>query len=274
MTSRGDRREDIYRDDEDREDWLAVFSQVCKRFNWRCHAWCLMSNHYHVLVETPEGNLSQGMRQLNGVYTQRFNRRHKLVGHLFQGRFKGILVEQDSYLLELSRYVVLNPVRARMVEHAGEWKWSSYASMVGQSPIPEWLETDWLLGQFGADRTAASLSYARFVDEGIGRDSIWSKLRHQLILGGEAFAEQVRAQQGMARTTTLDEITRAQRRAFAPSLADFPTQYDSREMRNEALAAAYATGAYTMYEIAAHFGVHYATVSRSMRQWEEATRKE
>ena len=106
VTSRGDRREDIYDSDEDRQAWLVLFGEVCKRFNWRCHAYCLMSNHYHIVVETPEGNLSQGMRQLNGVYTQNFNRSHNKAGHVFQGRYKAILVEKDSYLLELARYVV------------------------------------------------------------------------------------------------------------------------------------------------------------------------
>jgi len=125
VTSRGDRREDIFHDASDREDWLSLLEQVCERFNWRCHAYCQMTNHYHVVVETPDANLSHGMRHLNGVYTQRFNRRHGLVGHLFQGRFKGILVERETHLLELARYVVLNPVRAGMVADAAEWRWSS-----------------------------------------------------------------------------------------------------------------------------------------------------
>ncbi len=105
VTSRGDRRGSIYLEDDDRDDWLAVLGTVCGRFNWVVHAYCQMTNHYHLLVETVDGNLSNGMRQLNGQYTQRFNRRHKLVGHLFQGRYKAILVQKEAYLLELSRYV-------------------------------------------------------------------------------------------------------------------------------------------------------------------------
>ena len=110
-----------------------------------------MTNHYHCVVETPDANLSKGMRQLNGVYTQSINRRHRLVGHPFQGRFKAILVERDAYLLELTRYVVLNPVRAAMVSQAGDWPWSSYRAMVGQEPAPAWLQTDWVLGQFARE---------------------------------------------------------------------------------------------------------------------------
>ena len=109
VTSRGDRREAIYEDDEDCAAFLGILGEVVRRFNWVCHAYCLMTNHYHLVIETVEGNLSQGMRQLNGVYTQASNRRHQRVGHLFQGRFKGILVDEDAYLTELSRYVFLNP---------------------------------------------------------------------------------------------------------------------------------------------------------------------
>ena len=116
VTARGDRREDIFDDDQDRQTFLATLEQVINQFNWTCYAWCLMDNHYHLLIQTPDGNLSKGMRQLNGVYTQASNRRHRRVGHLFQGRFKAILVDRDAYLLELARYVVLNPVRAGMVK--------------------------------------------------------------------------------------------------------------------------------------------------------------
>jgi putative transposase len=139
VTSRGDRREDIYLVDADREAWLAVFAQVCARFNWRCLAWCQMTNHYHIVVETAEANLAQGMRQLNGVYTQHVNRAHNRVGHVFQGRYKAILVEKEGHLLELARYVVLNPLRAGMTQNVADWPWSSYGAMVGTVACPDWL---------------------------------------------------------------------------------------------------------------------------------------
>ena len=136
LTARGDRREDIFADDADRERLLQVFAECVARFGWVCHAYCLMDNHYHFLVETPLPNLARGMRQLNGIYTQRFNRRHGHSGHLFQGRYQAILVEKDSYLRELARYVVLNPVRARLVKRPEQWRWSSYRASAGMDAAP------------------------------------------------------------------------------------------------------------------------------------------
>ena len=121
VTSRGNARAAIFLDDEDRPIFLGVLGAVVARFGWLCHAYCLMDNHYHLLLETPDPNLSRGMRQLNGVYTQRFNRRHGRVGHVLQGRFKAILVDRDGYLLELARYLVLNPVRAGRVKDPGRY---------------------------------------------------------------------------------------------------------------------------------------------------------
>jgi len=142
VTSHGDRREDIYFSDADREAWLALLGQVCERFSWCCHAYCQMTNYYHVVVETPEGNLAQGMRQLSGSYTQSINQAHGRVGHVFHGRYKSILIEKDSYLLELARYVVLNPLRAGMINEIGDWPWSSYPAMIGAVPTLVWLQTD------------------------------------------------------------------------------------------------------------------------------------
>src|SRR5258706_8306926 len=139
VTSRGNARAPIFADDGDRELFLETLAHVVERFHWLCHAYCLMDNHYHLLIETPDPNLSKGMRQLNGLYTQRFDRRHGRVGHVFQGRFKAILVERDSYLLELCRYVVLNPVRAKMVKQPKQYQWSSYRATAGIDAAPPFL---------------------------------------------------------------------------------------------------------------------------------------
>jgi len=169
VTSRGNAQAAIYFDDDDRQMFLALLGRCVEKFNWICHAFCLMDNHYHLLIETPDANLQEGMRQLNGVYTQYINRRHQRVGHLFQGRYKAILVDKDGYLLELCRYIVLNPVRAHMVSQPSEYTWSSYAATCGTVTAPSFLSLDWLLSQFAKRRDAASARYEQFVLEGIGK---------------------------------------------------------------------------------------------------------
>ena len=126
VTARGNARQRIYNDSKDCQAFLDLLGKLSDRYHWLCHAYCLMTNHYHLLLETPEGNLAEGMRQLNGIYTQAFNRRHHKVGHVFQGRYHAILVDKDCYLLEVARYIVLNPVRAKMVKEAQAYLWSSY----------------------------------------------------------------------------------------------------------------------------------------------------
>ena len=260
VTSRGDRRENIYFCDADRRAWLELLGKVCERFNWMCHAWCQMSNHYHIVVETVEGNLSQGMRQLNGVYTQHINSAYQRVGHVFQGRYKSILVEKESYLLELARYVVLNPVRAGMVDDPQQWPWSSYAAMTGEKQAPPWLQTDWILGQFDRNRGQAVMGYVDFVRAGAGMPSVWERLRGQVYLGSDAFLQRIQA---LSDKTSLAEIPRTQRRPLAQPLTYYR---ESIADPKAAMAAAYATGDYTMRQIADAFGVHYATVSRALKR--------
>jgi REP element-mobilizing transposase RayT len=266
VTARGNERRSIFLGDTggDRRAFLDLLGATCERFNWLVHAYCLMTNHYHLLVETPDANLSKGMRQLNGVFTQYVNRTHTRIGHLFQGRFKAILVERESYLLELSRYVVLNPVRARMVAAPGEWPWSSYRAMIGEEPAPEWLETDAVLRAFSEERRTAVAGYRRFVAEGIGAASPWQALKGQIYLGSEPFVERMQAQIDPKRP--LREVPKRQRRALAKPLADYAARYADRD---RAMAEAYRSGAYSMQAIAEHFGVSHMTVSRAVKRREE-----
>jgi putative transposase len=258
VTSRGNARNRIYLDDADYRGFLDLTGEVCERHNWRIHAYCLMGNHYHLVVETPEPTLSQGMRQLNGVYTQDFNRRHAKVGHLFQGRYTAIVVDKDKYLLELSRYVVLNPVRARMVKSPGQWPWSSYRATIGKSPAPQGLHTDLLLAQFAARKSEARARYIRFVADGKDQPTIWQQLRGQIYLGDEAFVTRLHRQNQP--DEHLTEVPRAQRRTPGKPLAYYVRLHDPKD----GMRRAYATGDYTLAQIAEHFGVHYSTVSRAV----------
>lgn len=264
VTARGDRQEDVYLDEADRKLFLSLLGEVCDRFNWAIHAYCLMTNHYHLLVETPDANLSRGMRQLNGVYTQSSNRRHRRVGHVFQGRYKAILVQKEAYLLELSRYVVLNPVRARMVAKAGDWPWSNYRASIGEVEPPAWLDVEWLLSRFNPEPSRAIIGFTRFVADGVGRPSPMERVRHQVLLGDDAFEAKVRA---LKNRPTLREVPMVQRRPLAWPLHVYAKRFADRD---EALACAYRSGAYSMQVIADHFGVHYRTVSRAVRRFESA----
>jgi len=259
VTSRGDRQEDIYLDHEDRKMWISVFAEVCSRFNWRCHAWVQMTNHYHLLVETVDGNLSKGMRHLNGVYTQKHNRRHKRVGHVFQGRYKAILVDKESYLLEVSRYIVLNPLRARMIERLSDWRWSSYRAMIGRAVAEEWLETDWILGCFGSDRSQVIKRYVEFVSAGKGLSPVWEDKIHPSILGDETFIESVYRTYVESGTAELREINR-QERCWSPK--ELRNYFDGDVDRVSAISKAYKQGGFTMKEIGDYCGIHYSTVSR------------
>ncbi len=265
VTSRGNAQAAIFLDDEDRESFLVVLSECIGRFGWICHAYCLMDNHYHLVIETPIANLSAGMRQLNGVYTQRFNRRHGRVGHVFQGRFKAILVERDSYLQELCRYVVLNPVRAKMVVEVSQYAWSSYLPTVGETPTPPWLQTEWVLSQFGNGRAVVQRGYRDFVAEGVGSTSPWGKLKGQVLLGCDHFVNDL--QPLLDATRGFGEIPRSQRLINRPTLEVlFAAEVEaSKALRDEAIRKACAEYGYSMAEIARAAGVHYSTVSRVMK---------
>jgi len=211
VTTRGNEGRDIFREDADRVEFLAILGRTVTLFRWRLHGYVLMGNHYHLLIETLEPTLSRGMRQLNGLYTQGFNRRHLRVGHLFQGRFKAILVEKDAHLLELARYLVLNPVRAGLTKSAGAWAWSSYRATAGIEKTPPWLETHATLESFGAVGSRAIQKFQNFVAEGRGcAYDPWEQVEGQIYLGGDAFRREIEAR--LEGTKVSEEVPVAQRR--------------------------------------------------------------
>lgn len=262
VTARGDRKSAIFFDDTDRLAWLSMLGTVCERFHFVVHSYCQMNNHYHLMVETIEGGLASGMRQLNGAYSQYFNRRHDLVGHVFQGRYKAILVQKESYLLELSRYIVLNPMRAGIATSLADWRWSSHPHFMRTEGKPVWLETDWLLGRFGPDRVSARQAYNAFILNGRGLLSPLRAVRHQMLLGDRAFvARHINA----VEPETLEGIARMQRRTVALTLEEYAARYGRGD---EAMAQAYLSTAYTMRQIATYFGISSRTVGRAVRRFE------
>ncbi|MTW13785.1 LacI family DNA-binding transcriptional regulator [Pseudoduganella eburnea] len=262
ITARGDRQDKIFRSDNDRLTWLSLLGETCERFNFSVRSYCQMTNHFHILLETANGELGRGMCHLNGKYSRYFNRTHGLVGHVFQGRYKAILCQTELYQHELSRYIELNPVRAKIVAHPVDWPWSSYAAKMGLVDSPIWLRSDEILAQFGGDRSSAMDAYQQFVLAGLGGKSPLANVSNHLILGDEIFQASIIGQ-------PIDgnplEVVRAQRRAVARPLKDYFSEYRNPK---EAMARAYSSLAYSMPEIAQHAGVSVKTVSRAIAQFE------
>ncbi|HWF59169.1 MAG TPA: transposase [Nitrospira sp.] len=262
VTARGNARQDIFLDDEDRQRFIGVLAHVVSRFHFRLYAHCLMDNHFHLVVETPDANLSKAMRQLNGVYTQAFNRRHGRIGHVLQGRFKAIVVDRESYLLELCRYVVLNPVRVRATRKADTYPWSSYQATAGLVSVPPFLTVDWVLSQFGRQRASAQRKYRAFVAEGIGQGSPWEQVRGQVLLGSERFVERLAPR--LQDTRRLKEIPRRQRFAARPTLSQLFGRHAriDQARRNEVIRRAHLNYGYSLSEIGHAVDLHYSTISR------------
>jgi putative transposase len=266
VTTRGNERKAIFQDEQDRETFLRTLHHVIDRYHWVCDAYCLMNNHYHLLVETPDGNLSKGMRQLNGVYTQLFNRRHRRIGHLFQGRYKAILIQKDSHLLEASRYVVLNPVRAGTVKRPDQWKWSSYLATAGKGKPHPCLTTEWIIQQFSSERAAGERAYRQFVREGISAGTIWENVRVQSILGGEDFIEGL--EEYLRGNKNIPEIAKSQRYMNRPTLQKLFNGEVIRDKRkrDKKIVEAVEDFGYSQKEVADNLGMHFSSISRIMRR--------
>jgi putative transposase len=271
VTSRGDRRELIYANEQDRAAFLSVLQEGLQRFEASLLAYCLMGNHYHLVLLTAQANLSRLMRHLNGVYTQDFNRRHGLVGHLFQGRFKAVLVDSDAYLMTLCRYVECNPVRAGLVPQAGDWAWSSYRAHAGLAEPLQGLDVqrlhDFMLQRAcrtASDHAHAAQRYADAVQSG-AHERLWEDgLRQQVYLGDEDFVMRMQALADR-RALAARDVPRSQR-ATTRSLQDWLATSPTREA---ALWGAYRESGLTMTAMAAELGLSVSRVSRLLRAEEQ-----
>jgi putative transposase len=270
VTARGDRREPIAKDDADRTQFLDILGHALQRFDAQAWAYCLMGNHYHLVLHTQEANLSRLMRQINGVYTQSFNRRHGLTGHLFQGRFKAILVDRDSYLLEVCRYVDLNPVRARLVKRPDAYAWSSYRALVGLAPAPVWLDAQPIYTQLAPGKSAARAAdkYAEFVAQGKGI-ALWDEhLRQQIYLGDNAFVSRM---QKLADIDDTQKVQVSKTHLSAPTddlQAYASSRAATKAQRNRNIVDAFHQGGHSQTAIASAFGVSTSTVSRVVMGFE------
>lgn len=282
VMARGHERGSTFRDDRDRERFLGILADVTEDHAWIVHGYCLMGNHFHLLVETPRGDLSAGMRSVNGRYAQFFNRRHGRRGHLFEGRFRAILVQKDEHLLELCRYIVLNPVRARLVERPEQWRWSSYRATAGLEERPNWLDVDWTLSMFGRARAVGRLRFRRFVRGGEKAASPLEAVEGQIYLGDEGFVEGMREKAAeLADVTEIPVVQRRPRTVSVATIRDLvarewgtsPKALSRRRGGEDKMAAIYLArklSGLPVRQIAVEFGVKPSRVSNLMTQMEQS----
>ena len=260
ITARGNERSNIFLSDHDRNQFLNILFQITVSHNWLCHAYCLMDNHYHLFIETLDGNLSRGMRDLNGIYSQRFNRIHGRDGHLFQGRFKSFVIEKETYLLEVARYIVLNPVRAKIVPYPKDWKWSSFCGTAGLRKPHKALNNDQLLKYFHEEKKRAEKEYRSFVQAGIGKENPFENSVEGNILGFPQFVDFIWSLK--PDTTKLKEVSKKERMVGRPSINELLADIKNKEQRDTMILTAHLSCGYSQKEIADYLKLHYSTVSK------------
>lgn len=270
IVSRGNAHQNTFLSESDYITFFKVLNDVCDQYVFIVYAYCLMSNHYHLLIETIDANLSAGMRQLNGVYTQKFNYFHQRVGHLFQGRYKAIIVEKDSYLMELSRYIVLNPVRAGIAKSPQEWKWSSYRAMIGMGPGAACLDKEWLVNNFGSQKTARE-KYISFVNDGLDRPNLMEKVKKGMFLGSDEFIAGMKDITGNKKEEK--EIPKKSRFIGRPSLHEIFTPKGIVNIDNNKMYQSHVKFGYGLKDISDFLNIHYSTVSKAILRYKKGTKE-
>lgn len=264
VTQRGNEKRDIFKSDDQRRSFLDLLVGVNESCNWICHGYCLMTNHYHLVIETVDPTLSRGMRQLNGDYAQRFNQQEDRSGHLFQGRFKAFLIERDPYLLSTIRYTVNNPVRAGLVKHPKDWEWSSFNATAGLSSPHKALTINWVLSQFGHELAEAQAQYVAYVLEGVNEASPFVNAKHG-ILSSRQYVDYVRDVLAPFPIKEMKEIPRLERYPSRFPLEDMFHGVSGKQQRNEMIRIARHSG-YGVNEIAHFLGLHPSSVSRLLQE--------
>ena len=276
VTSRGKERKAVFKSKPDREKFLEYLESGTWRYDAVIHAYCLMDNHYHLLVETPSGNLPQIMRHINGAYTTYFNINRARSGQLFQGRYKALLVDVDEYAKELSRYMHLNPVRAQMRSRPEGYAWSSYRSYIGKRKSPEWLKRDLILDYFAAIKPLAEKRYRGFVNEllGVEYKSPLSGVVGSTLLGSQSFVDFIKANYIYGQKPD-EKIPALQELADRPSIAQISAVVDTFSWKEAGLSRSvkmYLCRQYSgarLKEIGAFFGIGESGISQASRRIEE-----
>lgn len=260
VTSKGTKGRTVFEGKEDKAVFLNVLENVIRRFGWLLHSYVLMDDHYHLVVEVPEANLSKGMRQLNGVYTQHFNRKHDEEGPIFQGRFKSVLFEKKEYLLPLCRHVVLNPVRKGSPAVLKNYRWSSHRATAGDIRKPDYLSPDSVLGFFGKREKENQRKYREYVKDGIGVESPLNQRSFQVLLGSPRFLSEMQPILNGEKMAKRGPKRAKRRRSLNAMFKNIDAA--TRVERNELIRRAHVDYSYTLMEIGEHIGLHYTTVSK------------
>ena len=283
VMNRGAGYRNIFCNDNHRMLFLDLLSQISKMFRVEIHGFCLMDNHYHLLIHTPEGNLQRAMRHLNGVYTQRYNRLEATDGALFRGRYKAILIEPDAYLLNVSRYIHLNPVAAGLTSLAGDYQWSSYRSYIGVAPTPQWLQTKLILNMVG--RHQRRKSYRLFIEKGVDDETqtFYDKKKFPAVMGSDDFRESIHSRlpanteipeiKTLRSAPSISAIIQAVSMIFVIPEKEILQTIRGRGMKNPARSAAIyccrKMAGLPLNEIAQQFGFsHYGSVSGSIAKFD------
>ncbi len=264
VTSKGIQSRPVFADNEDRSVFLNVLEAVVSRFGWLLHSYVLMDSHYHLVLECPKANLSKGMRQLNGVYTQHFNRRHDNDGPLFQGRFKSVLFEAETYLLPLCRHVVLNPVRAGTASSAQAYRWSSHRATCGSIKTPVFLHTETLLSTFGKRPKENQRKYREYIKASVKEKSPLLNRSSQVLLGSPRFVGEMQPILNGEKLAKRGPKQVKRRRSLPVLFKNVDGK--TRSERNELIRRAHIDHSYTLMEIGDFLGLHYTTVSKVVNQ--------
>lgn len=262
VTSKGNAGNAITQDEEDRELFLETVAFVVDRYKWKCHAYSILESKYCLVVETPKPNLSVGMRQLNGIYTQKYNRKHNLAGHVFQGRFKAVIVEKEKYLLDICRLVVLLPAISGTTKNYATYKWSSYKATAGLAKGLSFLESDWILSQFAKRTATAQKKYIDYVKAGKRSKSPLSDVRGQIFLGSDDFVQKLMPQ--LKKGKSKKDIPKWQKNLDRPPIEEVFKNIGNKSVkqRNARIKQANQKYGYTLKQIGDHLGLHYTSVSR------------
>ena len=272
ITTRGNEGKEIFRSRQDRQKFLFYLESATQRYQAIIHVYCLMGNHYHLLLETPSANLSQILQHINGAYTTYFNIKRNRSGHLFQGRYKAILVEADAYATELSRYIHLNPVRAGLVSDPEQYPWSSYAIYTGQQKKPDWIMVDFILGYFDQERSSAHRSYRGFVQGSIeqGSESPLQNTVASTILGNVDFVHTVQERYLADRKPDRDlpALAELSKPSIPEILESVKAEWgeDSPLAQKVSLYLCHRYSGRTLKEIGSHFGIGESAVSQASRR--------